>query len=57
MNLFWEALVWLFSPEQYVGEGSIPQRIGEHMVYTSLAVALAALVALPIGYFIGHTGR
>jgi osmoprotectant transport system permease protein len=57
MTLFWEALVWLFSPEQYVGEGSIPQRIGEHMVYTSIAVALAALVAVPIGYFIGHTGR
>ena len=31
MNLFLEAWWWLLSPEQYVGQGGIPQRIGEHL--------------------------
>ena len=57
MDLFLEALAWLFSPEQYQGEGSIPQRTMEHLAYTAGATLIAALVAVPIGYFIGHTGR
>ncbi len=57
MNLLWEALAWLFSPEQYQGEGSIPQRVAEHLLYTAGATAVAAVIAVPIGYFIGHTGR
>ena len=57
MDLFLEALAWLFSPEQYQGEGSIPQRTVEHLAYTAGATLIAALVAVPIGYFIGHTGR
>jgi len=57
MDLFLEALAWLFSPEQYQGEGSIPQRTVEHLAYTAGATLIAALLAVPIGYFIGHTGR
>jgi len=57
MDLFLEALVWLFSAEQYQGEGSIPQRTLEHLVYTFGATLIAAVIAVPIGYFIGHTGR
>ena len=45
------------SPEQYVGQGGIPQRIGEHLYYTFVAVGIAAAIAIPVGYFIGHTGR
>jgi osmoprotectant transport system permease protein len=57
MNVLSEALAWLFSAEQYVGEGSLPQRLGEHLAYTGVAVAVASFIALPLGYFIGHTGR
>ena len=57
MNLFLEAWWWLLSPEQYVGQGGIPQRIGEHLYYTFVAVGIAAAIAIPVGYFIGHTGR
>lgn len=57
MDLFLEALAWLFSPEQYRGEGSLPQRTLEHLSYTAGATLIAALIAVPIGYFIGHTGR
>lgn len=57
MDLLFEAVAWLFSPEQYQGEGSLPQRTGEHLFYTAVATAIAAFIAVPIGYFIGHTGR
>ncbi len=43
-----EALTWLFSAEQYEGEGSIPQRVAEHFVYTAGATAVAAVIAVPI---------
>ncbi len=57
MNLLYEAIAWLLAPEQYQGEGSLPQRISEHLAYTTGATLIAALIAVPIGYFIGHTGR
>jgi osmoprotectant transport system permease protein len=57
MDILLSALTWLFSPDQYQGDGSIPQRIAEHLVYTGLAVLSAAVIAIPLGYFIGHTGK
>ena len=57
MDLLRDGLLWLLATEQYAGPGSIPQRILEHLYYTGVAVAIAAVVAVPIGYFIGHTGR
>ena len=57
MDLLRDGLLWLLATEQYAGPGSIPQRILEHLYYTGVAVAIAAVIAVPIGYFIGHTGR
>ena len=57
MDLLLEAWAWLLSPEQYQGEGSLPQRIAEHLWYTAVATLIAAVIAVPIGYSIGHTGR
>jgi osmoprotectant transport system permease protein len=34
-----------------------PQRILEHLGYTTLALLIAAVIAFPIGLLIGHTGR
>jgi len=57
MDVIVQALAWLLSPEQYTGPGSIPQRLAEHLGYTGAAIAVAVAVAVPIGYYIGHTGR
>jgi osmoprotectant transport system permease protein len=57
MNLFLDAFVWLADPVNWQGTGSIPQRIGEHLFYTALAVVAAAAVAVPAGWAIGHTGK
>lgn len=57
MNLFVEALKWLVDPEQWSGPGSIPLRLTEHLQMSSQSLLLAALVALPVGVYVGHKRR
>lgn len=57
MNLFAEAFAWLFSPERLQGQYSLPVLLGEHLYYTVLSVVIAAAIALPAGWLIGHTGK
>ncbi|MEH6781697.1 MAG: ABC transporter permease subunit [Rhodoglobus sp.] len=57
MNLLLEAVQWLFSPQRLEGINPIPLRLGEHLFYTFASVAIAALIAIPLGFFIGHTGK
>jgi osmoprotectant transport system permease protein len=54
MQLAWD---WLTDPAQWSGPDGIPVRLGQHLWYSSLALLLATLIALPLGLFIGHTGR
>ncbi|MFR9806709.1 ABC transporter permease [Pseudonocardia sp. RS010] len=48
---------WLLEPTHWTGPAGIPARLVEHLWYTVLALALGALVALPIGALIGHGRR
>ncbi len=57
MSLFLDAIAWLLAPEQHQGPDSVAIRIGEHLFFTFVAVLIAAAIAVPLGYFIGHTGR
>ncbi|MPV48581.1 ABC transporter permease subunit [Pseudactinotalea sp. HY160] len=57
MNLLADAWAWLFSAEPLAGGDGIWTAIGVHLAYTFAAVGLAALVAVPLGWWIGHTGR
>lgn len=57
MNLFLDAIAWITDPANWSGSGSIPLRIGEHLFYTVLAIVGAALIAIPLGWLIGHTGK
>ena len=61
MQYFLNAIAWLFDPANYVPGSQTPlpiqDRIGEHLLYTFISVLIAAVIALPIGFYIGHTGR
>ena len=61
MNLLLDALRWLADPSQWqpgsLSPLPIQDRLLEHLTYTAVAVGIAALIALPLGFFIGHTGR
>lgn len=58
MNLFWDAFAWIFSPDRLAGgDISLPATIGQHLGYTLVSVLIAAVIAIPAGWAIGHTGR
>jgi osmoprotectant transport system permease protein len=57
MNILAGILDWLTRAEHWSGPNGIPQRLLEHLGYSALALGIAALVALPLGLWIGHTGR
>lgn len=42
---------------QLSGDSSIPERLAQHVGYTLAALAIGALIALPLGLLIGHTNR
>ncbi|MGB3763045.1 MAG: ABC transporter permease [Ornithinimicrobium sp.] len=61
MNLFFDALQWLVDPAQWTPGARSPlpiqDRLWEHLLYTVISVLIAAAIALPLGFYIGHTGR
>ena len=57
MSFFSFAWNWLKQPQQWHGSEGIPVRILEQLYYTGLALLIAALIAIPLGILIGHTGR
>lgn len=52
-------LTWNFlsSSDNWSGPAGIPTRIVEHLGYTGLSLAVAIVVAVPVGMYIGHTGK
>jgi osmoprotectant transport system permease protein len=48
---------WLNAPQQWHGPGGIPARIAAHLYYSGASLLAAALIAVPAGVLIGHTGR
>lgn len=57
MNFLQEALDYLLTAGNWPGRSGLGVRILEHLQYTAVAVGLSALIAIPIGLAIGHTGR
>jgi len=56
MNLLEQALQWILDPQNYDGVNAIPVRVVEHVAFTLLTLLIASAVAIPVGFFIGHTG-
>jgi osmoprotectant transport system permease protein len=52
-----ETVDWFSQSSVWSGPDGIPARLLEHVWYSGLAVLIAALIALPAGLLIGHTGR
>lgn len=57
MSFLWDAILWILDPAHWGGPGGIGARLGEHLYYSVLALVLATVIALPLGLWIGHTGR
>jgi osmoprotectant transport system permease protein len=57
MGLVDATVTWLVDPVQWSGPSGIPTRVGEHLALSLAALLVAALVALPVGLWVGHTHR
>jgi osmoprotectant transport system permease protein len=51
------AFQWLANPSHWSGYDGIATRLTEHLWLTALSLMIAAVVALPVGVLIGHTGH
>lgn len=56
MSFLGEVVRWFSNPAHWQGANGIPTRLGEHIVMSLIATAVAALLALPIGLLLGHYG-
>ncbi|MEV7800130.1 ABC transporter permease subunit [Microbacterium foliorum] len=50
-------LEWITDPSNWTGTRGIPVQIGFHLAYTFLSLAIASAIAIPLGIFIGFTGK
>lgn len=48
---------WFADPANWTGSQGVPIRLFEHIQIAFAAVVIATLIGLPIGLYIGHTGR
>jgi osmoprotectant transport system permease protein len=57
MILFHYLNVFLNTPAYWQGSDSVGQRLIQHCEYTVIVLAIATLLAFPLGCLTGHTGR
>jgi osmoprotectant transport system permease protein len=48
---------WFTDPARWTGSDGIPNRLIEHVGLSAFVVTVALAIALPVGLYIGHTGR
>lgn len=56
MNLFVDAIAWIFAGDTNLMD-SIPVATAQQLFYTAISVLIAGAIAVPAGWYIGHTGR
>jgi len=52
-----ETFAWFGDAANWSGPGGVPARLAEHVGYVALALAVAFVIAMPVGLLVGHTGR
>jgi len=57
MSVVSDTVEWFSDGSHWSGDDGVPIRLLEHLGYSALTVGVAAAVAIPLGLWIGHTGR
>ncbi|UQX11164.1 ABC transporter permease [Candidatus Mycobacterium methanotrophicum] len=57
MSFIEQAVSYLLTASNWSGPVGLAARTFEHLQYTVAAVAVSALIAVPVGMIVGHTGR
>ena len=54
MSTLVDGFLWLFAAEHWSGNDGIPTRVWEHVQVSLISLLIAALIAVPLGLWIGH---
>ncbi|MFZ2625433.1 MAG: ABC transporter permease [Propionibacterium sp.] len=57
MNWFVQALAWIADPAHRSGPTGLWALVGQHLAITGLAGLFSVVIGVPLGYYVGHTGR
>ncbi len=57
MDFLGQVLAWYVDPANWTGNNAIPLRLWQHVSLSVASLAAGLAIALPIGLYIGHTGR
>ena len=57
MDFVADVIAWFTDAGNWSGGDGVPVRVFEHVWYSVLSSVIAIAVALPIGLWVGHTGR
>lgn len=52
-----DLFAWLGDPVNWAGPTGIPTRLLEHLAYSAAALLVAGGIGIPLGLYVGHTGR
>lgn len=56
-GFFAEVVDWFQDPGRWEGTFGVPARLGEHLILSVIPLAIAAAIALPAAFYVGHTRR
>jgi osmoprotectant transport system permease protein len=48
---------WFADPSHWAGVNGVPYRLAQHVGISLASVGIAGAIALPLGLYVGHTGR
>lgn len=57
MNVFSQTVDWFKDSSHWRGDYGVPHFVAQHLGYTVETVAIASVIAIPLGLWIGHSGR
>ena len=57
MDFLGQVLAWYTDPANWTGNNAIQLRLWQHLSLSAASLAAGLAIALPIGLYIGHTGR
>ncbi len=57
MSLILAAAAWIADGANWVGQRGIAWRLVQHLGVSTLVLVISAAIALPLGIYIGHSGR
>ncbi|MDQ4097269.1 MAG: ABC transporter permease [Actinomycetota bacterium] len=57
MNFFGDVVEWFTTASHWSGDAGAIHRLSEHVFMSTASMLVAAVIALPIGIWLGHTGR